>query len=123
MMISTVLSPYDFPHHATTVYDAKEKSYAIHFNYLTPDEEKNEVTISKEISLMIGRNSGKLYDVILLGQEPNRLKQFKLELVTGVRNLEKKSREHSPQNYVAALNLLATERILEESDALYASVG
>jgi hypothetical protein len=121
--IKGALSPYDFPHHATAVYDEKKKEYAIHFKYLTPDEERSEVPVAKEISLFVGKNSGKLYDVIVRGQEPHGLRQFNLQLVSGVKQLEKESREQSPKNYVAWLNLQATERILAEADALYSAAG
>ncbi len=113
------LSPYDIPRQATVSYDQLAKEYKIHFDYLTPEEPKIENKASAEISLFLGQSSGKLYDILVCGQEPGSLMEIKLELIAKVTDLAEETERSTPPNYTKELNLLVAKKFLEENQELY----
>ncbi len=117
--VSGTLSPYDVPRQAAVAYDSEKREYRIRLIYLTPDEPTTESPVSKEVSFYLGVESGKLYEVLIRGQEPGHIKDVRLQLVDRVNELAIKSQQSSPHNYVKQLNLLAAKKFLEEKEELY----
>ena len=113
------LSPYDIPRQAKVSYDAFAKVFKIHFVYLTPDEPTTEKKTSPDISLFLGRSSGKLYDIRVQGQEPADLFNIKVQLVAQIGHLAMESETSNPPNYIKELNLLVAKKFLEENSELY----
>jgi hypothetical protein len=111
------LSPFDVPREATATYDQQRKEFRIKLRYLTPDEPRATVDVAKEIVLLVGKNSGKLYEIVVRGQEPQTIK---IQLTAKVGELARESERTFPQDFVRRLNLETAQRVLEDKQELYA---
>lgn len=114
------LSPFDVPRQAAATYDDKTREYRIFLYYLTPDEPTKIKDLSKDIAVFLGQNSGKLYQILIRGQEPRTIQNFRVTLLNRVDDLVSREAENeTPSGYLQHLNLLVAKRVLEDNQELY----
>ena len=93
------LSPYDIPSHFRAYYDPILKRFVIGFKYLSEDEERLTQTQNDHISLVVGKESGSLYEVQL---KVDDLKAFSVSLRVGLPEVD--STLHSLANKMHSRN-------------------
>ena len=114
------LSPYDVPKEATIAYDDLTKDFTINLKYLTEDEPIKELRAATDMLLYLGKGSGKLYRVVIKGQDAATLHDVRHRLAASVEDLAEKSRKSRPSSLVEFLNLETTKQLLEETPEVYA---
>lgn len=114
------LSPYDVPRQAAVTYDDATKEYRIFLQYLTPDEPTKVRELSNGIAVFLGQNSGKLYQILIRGQEPRTIQNLRVTLLSRVDDLvSRQAEDATPSSYLQHLNLLAAKKVLEDNQELY----
>ncbi len=113
------LSPYDVPRKAKATYQNKKKLFSIKFDYLTPNEPKDEKIYGGGITtLYIGKTSGKLYGINIRCESKEQLPELVSIQVTPVLGKLIADSENNPSRLVAHENLSTTKAFLEEEPVL-----
>ncbi len=113
------LSPYDVPKEATIAYDDLTKDFTIYLKYLTQDEPTKEWKAANDMSMYLGKASGKVYRILVKGQDAAGLSNLSLRLAAGLEDLAQQSKKSRPSRLVEFLNLETTKHLLEQTPELY----
>lgn len=110
------LSPYDVPQKAGAAYDENSKTFTVFFNYLTPDEPTHDQK-GNAITLKIGKNTGKLYGIVVSDCEKTNIPDIRVEVTNIIARAVKKAEEDN--KLVPAMNLALAQKILEKDKNIY----
>jgi|SRR5215207_6986941 len=62
--VTLLVSPYDIPDAFRGYYDHNKKRFIVEFHYLG-DEQRKEVAQSEHVTLQLGRNTGRIYGLLI----------------------------------------------------------
>lgn len=111
--VSVYLSPYDIPEAVRGYFDGDDsKCFVIEFKYMGGEEPMEAANNQQDITLMLGKKSGRLYRIILKPKEfPDGAVNLRLGLVEqAIGNLAKRPpRKPRVGNYKLAREVLSAK--------------
>jgi hypothetical protein len=112
--VTVMMSPYDVPQALRGRYDDTSRRFVIEFRYLGEEETRDE-THREHVVLRLGKNSGRLYGIVL-DVDAMKASWVQLVLLALKEREEMRRRPLRHENYVLAGQLLQqNEPVLREA--------
>lgn len=109
------LSPFDVPHSAEAEFDEVRKRFVITLLYLTTEERPRTEKVGENLEIVLGKNTGKLYRIIIHNTSLETLPNIRLTLSNALDSMVKRVSAESSWanrlNYQMARDVLQNERL------------
>jgi len=114
--VTVLMSPYDIPKALRGRYDKSSKRFVIEFHYIGDEATRDEPS-EGHLVLRLGKNSGRLYGIIL-DVDAMKASWVQLAILALQKREEKRQHHHRHENYLLAGQLLQqNEPVLREAMA------